>query len=125
MVVTGSPGLDEVSVSGATQILQITADEVSHSELTPSDFGASQHDYETIPGGDAEENAGIFLRLIEGKGEDSITDMVCASGAVAMHCQGTVGSIQDGFLRCKDLLADGTVAAKFHEFRSISESLQN
>ena len=69
-------------------------------------------------------NAGLFLALIAGEGPQAILEMVCASGGVAMHCQGSVDSIRSGYQRCRDLLAQGTVAAKFHEFRSACQSLQ-
>jgi anthranilate phosphoribosyltransferase len=49
--------------------------------------------------------------------------MVCASAAVAMHCRGTVDSIRTGYDRSQTLLADGTVAGKFENFRSTCRTL--
>ncbi|MBT3346028.1 MAG: anthranilate phosphoribosyltransferase [Gemmatimonadetes bacterium] len=124
LVVTGAPGVDEVSVSGPTDILDVTPDTVQVGSLLPSELGIVPCDYGSIPGGDADVNAGLFLALIAGEGPQAILEMVCASGGVAMHCQGSVDSIRSGYQRCRDLLAQGTVAAKFHEFRSACQSLQ-
>lgn len=124
-VVTGSPGVDEVSVSGPTEILDVDPDGVRSSSLDPSDLGIELTDYSLIPGGDASENAGIFLRLLDGEAPEAIVEMVCLSGDVAMHCHETVDSIKSGHRRCRELIDDGLVRSKFNEFRTICQSLQN
>ena len=122
-VVTGAPGIDEVSVSGPTEILDVARDRVQADSLDPTDLGTELHDYPSIPGGDADENAEIFLRLIDGEAPQSIVQMVCLSGGVAMYCYGCAGSIRSGFRRCKDLLNEKAVASKFHESRTICQSI--
>lgn len=125
IVVTGDPGVDEVSVSGETHLLTVLPESQSSQTIHPSDFGIERHDYDSIPGGDAAVNAVVFRSLLAGDAPDPIVDMVCLSGAVAMHCHGIVDSIETGLQTCRDLLKSGAVAAKFEEFRSASASIAN
>jgi len=122
-VVCGAPGIDEVSISGATEILTVSQDSVTKTTLTPADLGLQPLAYETIPGGDAEENAVLFEQLINGSAPEPIVQMVCASAAVAMHCRGAVETVRTGYERCRTLLADGSVASKFEDFRSTCRAL--
>lgn len=124
LVVTGTPGIDEVSVSGPTEILDVRPDGVEHEFLKLTDLGLQVHDYSSIPGGNSDQNAEIFLSLMAGEAPDAIVDQVSLSGGVAMYCSGRTDSVHIGYRRCRELLSEGVAGQKFSEFRSICQSLQ-
>lgn len=123
LVVCGAPGVDEVSISGRTDILSVTQDSVTPITLAPEHLDIQPVVYEAIPGGDADDNAVLFEQLMEGTAPESIVQMVSASAGVAMYCIGVIDSIRKGYDRSRALLADNAVAVKFDDFRSTSRSL--
>lgn len=62
-VVHGADGLDEISISGETQIAELRDGEVFNYSVTPEDFGLRRAPIEALRGGDAAENAGIIHKL--------------------------------------------------------------
>ena len=125
IVVSGAPGVDEVSVSGETALLDISQDALSQMSLSPSDLGIEPIEYTSIPGGDAEVNATIFYSLFETGEPVSIAQLVSASAGVAMYCADHVRSIEEGYTRSYGLLKDGSAFRKFQDFRGISCKLAN
>ena len=122
LVVIGAPGIDEISISGETQVFEYHQGKVSEYTLSPSDFGIEAQDYDTIPGGDYKENEGIFLSLMDNQGPKSILDMVCLNAGAAFYCFGKAGTILDGYLLSKDLFEKGLVREKFMELRQVSNA---
>ncbi|MFT5369490.1 MAG: anthranilate phosphoribosyltransferase [Candidatus Latescibacterota bacterium] len=120
LVVVGAPGIDEMSISGETQVIEYDQGDFREYTLSPSGFGISALDYDTIPGGDYTENQGIFLSLMEDQTPGSILDMVCLNAGAAFYCFGKTETIQDGYLLSKDLFKNGLVREKFLEFKRVS-----
>ncbi len=66
-VVAGSDGLDEITLSGPTRIAEATADGVTLGSISPEDAGLGSADPETLLGDDAETNAAIIRRVLNGE----------------------------------------------------------
>ena len=67
LVVAGEDGLDEVSISAATRVVEVNGAELSHYTLTPGDVGielAAEPDYD---GGTPEENAAVTRAILAGE----------------------------------------------------------
>jgi anthranilate phosphoribosyltransferase len=64
LVVHGSPGLDEISISGETHVCELREGRVASFTLTPEDFGLRRAPLEAIRGGDAKQNAEITHRIL-------------------------------------------------------------
>src|SRR5262249_41022447 len=60
LVVHGSDGLDEVTITGPTRIADVRNGLVHSYEVTPEEFGLTPSPMETIAGGDATANAAII-----------------------------------------------------------------
>lgn len=122
MIVIGAPGIDEISISGETQVFEYNQGEVEEYTLSPSDFGIEAQDYDTIPGGDYKENEGIFLSLMDNQESASVLDMVCLNAGAAFYCFGKTETILDGYLLSKDLFANGCVKEQFLKLKRVSNA---
>ncbi len=120
LIVIGEPGIDEISISGPTHIFELAEDVTKEYDITPSDFGITERDYSTIPGGDNDENAEIFLSLLQNQTPEPILDMVCLNAGAAFYCFGRTDSIKEGFDLSKSLFAKGLVQEKFLEYKRLS-----
>ena len=120
ILVIGEPGIDEISISGPTHIFELADGVIEEYNIEPSDFGIAERDYNTIPGGDANENAEIFLSLLQNQTPKSILDLVCLNAGAAFYCFGRTDSIKEGFDLSRSLFADGLVQEKFLEYKRLS-----
>jgi anthranilate phosphoribosyltransferase len=60
-------GLDEISISGPTDIAEVHNGIVTLSTLTPEDVGLTRAPIETLAGGDARTNADILTAIFSGE----------------------------------------------------------
>ena len=123
LIVIGEPGIDEISISGPTHVFEVVGDITKEYEITPSEFGITELDYSTIPGGDSDENAEIFLSLLQNQTPKPILDLVCLNAGAAFYCFGRTDSIEEGFDLSKSLFAKGLVQKKFLEYKRLSNGI--
>ena len=123
LIVIGDPGIDEISISGPTHIFERVGNVTEEYKITPSEFGITEQDYSTIPGGDNHENAEIFLSLLKNRTPKSILDLVCLNAGAAFYCFGRTDSITEGFNLSKDLFARGLVQEKFLAYKRLSNGI--
>src|SRR5438067_8175741 len=67
LVVHGSDGLDEITISGPTRIAEVREGTVRTYEVTPEEFGIKRARIEDLAGGDAAANAAIIREILSGK----------------------------------------------------------
>ena len=99
-VVHGADGLDEISISGETQVAELRNGEVRSFVVTPEDFGLPRAPIERIGGGDAKENAQIihkiFGRSMLMKEHGARRDIVLANASAALVAAGRAGDFLEG-----------------------------
>ncbi|OSM05354.1 anthranilate phosphoribosyltransferase [Magnetofaba australis] len=96
IVAHGSDGLDEITVTGLTQVAELKADgSVSRYMISPGDLGLTSCTAEELKGGDAEENAAITRAVLGGE-QGPKRDIVVINAAAALYVSGMVSSIKEG-----------------------------
>jgi len=94
MVVHGS-GLDEITLTGETQISELKNGSVLTHNITPEDLGLLKVTMDDIKGGDATENAKITMDILNGaKGPKR--DMVLVNAGAVIYVAGLASSHVDG-----------------------------
>ncbi len=124
MVVHGTDGIDEISVSAPT--LSVTVDEegtLHQSTLDPGDYGINGHSLSDLTGGDAEENAAIAAELLAGGGPPAVRDAVAINAAAALAVYGVVPNIAAGFTRVRAAFGDGSLATYVERIADASQQL--
>ena len=115
LVVHGSPGVDEVSVSGPTMVAELGSGRVERYTVTPEELGAARHPLRELVVNSPGESVERFRRLVNGEGRRSDLDFVAANAAAALYVAGRAGSLQDGFEEARRLIEEGAVARKLEE----------
>lgn len=105
-VVHGLAGIDEISISGPTEVCEVTPDSVRHFQLTPSDAGLPVHPISTIEGGAPEENAAAIRDLLEGR-EGPFRDIVLFNAAAGLLVSGLVPDLPAGVARAAEAIDSG------------------
>src|SRR3954447_15410532 len=67
MVVHGSDGMDELTLTGPSTVLELRDGDVRRWELDPAELGLAVVPPAAVAGGDEHVNAGIARRLLDGE----------------------------------------------------------
>ena len=66
-VVNGQDGMDEITLTTATRIAEVSADGVTVTTVAPEDFGLARCSMDELRGGDAKKNAVIVRAVLSGE----------------------------------------------------------
>jgi len=118
LVVHGDGALDELALTGATDVREVRGGEVVGAwTIAPADVGLTAVDAEALPGGDAEENAAIARRVLGGEAGPA-RDIVLLNAGAALHVAGLAGSIGEGVAAATAAVDDGRAEAKLAEVQA-------
>jgi anthranilate phosphoribosyltransferase len=84
LVFRGRDGLDELSITGPSDVWQVVGGEVHHYELDPSRLGIPVAKLDQLLGGDPQHNAQVAKALFEGTLQGPIVDVVKLNAASAV-----------------------------------------
>ena len=82
-VFRGDDGLDEVSLSTTTQVIQISNGELTQSVFNPEDLGIASAPITALAGGDAAYNAQMTMKIFSGE-KGAMRDAVTLNAAFAI-----------------------------------------
>ena len=111
LVVHGSDGLDEITITGPTRIAEVRNDTVHTYEVEPEQFGLRRATLEDISGGDVTANAEIIRAILKGN-QDARRDVVLLNAAATLVAAGRANSIAEAIPMAVNALDSGSAAAK-------------
>ncbi len=115
MVVHGSDGLDEITISGQTKVCELKDGSLSYYSIKPEDFGLKSAPLDQIKGGDKALNAQILKELFAGK-EGPMRDVLLLNAGAAFYTCGKAASIEFGVQMAAKIIDSGHAAEKLQEF---------
>jgi len=115
IVVHGTDGFDEVSISAPTTVWEIGSGEIEKYSFEPSSLGIAYGDPDAIKGGDAEQNGRIMKRVLSGE-EGIPLDMVLVNSAFAIYCSGLAENIERGLSLARRSVQSGEGMKKLSAF---------
>jgi anthranilate phosphoribosyltransferase len=118
-VVHGANGMDEVSLSSRTYVLELRDDEIRQFIMTPEDFGIAPAKLEALAGGDAADNAKIIESVLRGE-RGPRRDVVLLNAAPAIIAGGAAKTWKDGIRLAAESIDSGAAMRKIEELRQIS-----
>lgn len=111
MVVYGSDGLDEITISGPTKVAELRDGKVTEYEVAPEDFGLKRAPLSEIRGGDVQENSAILREILNGK-QSAKRDVVLLNAAAALLVAGKANSITEAIPLAEKSLDSGAAREK-------------
>jgi anthranilate phosphoribosyltransferase len=109
-VVHGSDGLDELTVTGPTHVVELDHGKVRRLTVTPGDVGLGVYRLDALLGGDAATNAAAIERLLAGE-TGAYRDIVCLNAGAALLVAGKAASLSDGVAMAQRAIDDGRARA--------------
>ena len=91
----GHQGLDELSTSGESRVVELVGGETREWTLDPRDLGLAPAGLDEVAGGTAQENADLVNRLLDGE-KGPRRDIVILNAAAGLLAGGQADSIETG-----------------------------
>ena len=120
-IIHGRDGLDEVSLSEVTDIVQLKDGVISEHTIDPEIYGFKKNTLESIKGGDPNYNAIELRQLLEGK-QGAYKDIVLLNSAAAIVGTGHETKLEIALERSKNSLEDGKALKKLDELIYITNN---
>jgi len=92
LVVHGDDGLDEITISGPSDVAELRDGEVRRYRVQPEDFGLQRATLHEIAGGDASRNANVIRAVLQGE-RSPRRDVVLLNAAAALVAASHADSI--------------------------------
>jgi anthranilate phosphoribosyltransferase len=107
-VVHGDGGLDELALSGPSQVAEVRDGKVREYTVVPEKFGMHRLPLSTLEGGDATANAAILRSIFAGE-HGPRRDVVLLNAAAVLVAAGMAVTIAEGVMLAAKAVDDGAV----------------
>jgi anthranilate phosphoribosyltransferase len=107
LLVTGRDGLDEISISAETDIVELKNGVITRYVLHPNDVGLVEGDIEDIKVSNSQESAELIESIFRGVGPKSAENIVAINAGAALYVANYVQSLADGVMFAKEAIQNG------------------
>jgi anthranilate phosphoribosyltransferase len=115
LVVSSADGLDELSASGATNVVELKGGEIETYEVTPEQVGLEPAADGAVGAGTPAENADVLRRVLSGDpGTERSMAVLNAGGAI--YVGGKAGSLEEGVRVAERAVDDGSARDVMERF---------
>jgi anthranilate phosphoribosyltransferase len=106
MIVFGHDGLDELTTTTTSTVIELNNDEVVRYDIDPRRFGLSRAEPTALKGGAPRENASRVRSILEGE-QSSQSDIVALNAAAALIVGDAAENFSEGVEMARSILRDG------------------
>lgn len=118
-VVHGSDGIDELTTTGPSTVVELKDGELNSFEVTPEEAGLVRVRLEDLKGGDGKANAGVMAEMLDGA-KGPIRDIVLLNTAAALIIAGQVENLKDGVAEGAKAIDSGAARATLDKLIDIT-----
>jgi anthranilate phosphoribosyltransferase len=119
MVVHGDDGLDEISITGPTQISELKNNKIEEYSISPNDFGLSNCNFDEIAAQTPEESLQLVRAAFSGE-KSGVQDMIALNAGAGLYIARKVDSIADGVELAFTLMNNDKAADKLAAYVRVS-----
>jgi anthranilate phosphoribosyltransferase len=118
-VVHGSDGLDELTTTGATHVIDLNNGNFSHFDVSPSDAGLKTASIDDLKGGDPAVNAIALQNVLKGE-KNAYRDIAVMNAAAGLVVAGKAKTLNDGARQAEQAIDNGTAKKTLDTLTRIS-----
>lgn len=107
LLVTGRDGLDEISISAETDVVELKNGVITRYVLHPTDVGLLVGDIDEIKVSNAKESAELIESIFRGVAPKSAENIVAINAGAALYVANYVQSLADGVMFAKEAIQNG------------------
>ena len=106
----GGDGLDEITTTGTSEIVELKDGEIRAFTISPEDVGLARAEPAALMGGDPEHNAAALRAVLEGA-RNAYRDIAVFNAAAALVIADSARDLADGVAKASKALDDGAALA--------------
>jgi anthranilate phosphoribosyltransferase len=106
MVVTAEDGVDELSTSARTRVIEVADGRTEEWFVEPGEYGLAEAELEDVAGGSPEENAATSRAVLEGESGPR-RDLVLLNAGAAIYVGGLAPGLEDGIAKAAQAIDSG------------------
>lgn len=119
MVVHGSDGMDEISISAPTFVAELEDGKITEYTIQPEQFGLKPAPLNAIQVGNADEAKAMLLGVLDNQ-PGAARDIVLLNAGAAIFIAGLTATLKGGVKKAEEVIADGAAKAKLGELVQLS-----
>jgi anthranilate phosphoribosyltransferase len=120
MVVRGRDGLDEVSTTAVTDVLEVAEGAITETSLDPQYLGVPCATIDQVRGGDVSQNARLARGILSGA-PGAGRQIVALNAGCAIYLAGAAPTIREGIALAEAALTDGRTSALLERVIRVSQ----
>ncbi len=121
MVVHGRDGLDEVTTTRETAVLEVRAGALTEQRFHVETFGVPHATLDALRGGTAQENARVTLEILGGK-HSAIRDIVVVNAGCAIYVADQAATMREGIEQAGEALASGRALTLLEQVKELTDA---
>ncbi|GEL07400.1 anthranilate phosphoribosyltransferase [Salisediminibacterium halotolerans] len=106
LFVTGEDGMDEVTVQGVTNMVEVRGNRIDKFAFRPEDAGLTTMDASAAKADNAEMSARMIVDTFEGNRTDAATGLLLLNAGAALYVNGNAETIAQGVDKCRAYLGE-------------------
>ena len=115
----GSDGMDELTTTGPSKVVEYYAGSIRAFEVTPEDAGLPRADLKALKGGDPAHNAAAIGALLAGD-PGAYRDIVVLNAAAALNVAGRADDLREGAALAAEAIDSGAAKAALERMLAIT-----
>ena len=121
LIVHGDDGLDEITITSETSVIELKDHKIKEYKITPKDFGLGLASFDEISASSAQESLMLVKEAFSGE-NSAVQDMIAINSGAALYIARIVDSISDGVELAFELMNNGMAANKLAAYVRVSNN---
>ena len=122
LLVSSEDGLDEMSTSGNTHVVEVNGEEIQRYTVSPGDFGLPTSPFEAVAGGTPAENAAATRAILAGE-QGPRRDIAILNAGAAIYAGGRAETLAEGVAAAAAAIDSGAAQERTERYVALSNEL--
>jgi anthranilate phosphoribosyltransferase len=122
LLVSSEDGLDEMSTSAPTHVVEVNGEEITRYVVAPGDVGVEVSPAGAIRGGTPDENAAVTRAILDGE-DGAPRDLAVLNAGAAIYAGGAADSLAGGVEVARAAIDSGAAKRSLDAYVSLSREL--
>jgi anthranilate phosphoribosyltransferase len=122
LLVSSEDGLDELSISAPTRVVEVRGETIRAYAVAPDEVGLEPAPSDSVPGGNPAQNADTARRILGGE-VGPARDLAVLNAGAAIYAAGGSESLAEGVQRAQEAIASGAAATTLDRFVAATTEL--
>jgi anthranilate phosphoribosyltransferase len=122
LLVSSEDGLDEMSTSAPTHVVEVNGESIHRYVVTPAEMGIDVAPPDSVRGGTPEQNATTARAILAGE-DGPPRDIAVLNAGAAVYAGGRAGSLREGIEAARSAVDSGAAQRTLDGYVSLSQEL--